>query len=315
MERREFLIRLAQAATVGMAARTDLEAVTRRRRRKVHHYAPDKRARIGVSSWSFHRFFPTAQTKGAIPPGQALALLDFPAMIAERYKVHNLEFASLHFASVEPAYITELRNQIARAHAHLVNIPVDIDELWTQGGLSDPGPAIRNAAIAGVERWIDIAHTLRARSVRADPGKFNPQNPAPAVESYRQLVAYARSRRICLLIENHAGIGYTYPEELAKLIKTVGSPYLRALPNFGNFLNETTRMRGLRLLFPLAISVCHAKGPEFDGQGHATTFDLGECVAIARQLRYKGIYSVDFEGPGDPYAGVERIVNELVEYL
>ncbi|HUY14173.1 MAG TPA: TIM barrel protein [Terriglobia bacterium] len=315
MDRRDFLVRWGQAAAAGLMGGTDLAALARRRRRVVHHYVPGPRSRIGVSTWSFHRFFVTAKTKGTIPYNQQLALLDFPGMIAERYKVHNLEFAAPHFASTEAAYVTELRNQLVRAHSTLVNIPVDIDELWTGGGLSDPNPVIRNAAIGEVKKWIDMAHTLRGRSVRADPGKFDPQNPAPTVESYRQLVAYGKPLGIFVLIENHAGIGYQFPDELANLIKRVGSPYLRALPDFGNFLDETTRLRGLRLLFPLAISVCHAKGLKFDAQGQETQFDFGECVAISRQLGFKGIYSVEFEGPDDPYAGVENVVNELAKYL
>ena len=315
MKRRDFLIRWGQIAAAGLAGGMKLAAITRRRRRVVHHYVPGPRSRMAVSTWSFHRYFVTAKTKGTIPFYQQLALLDFPGMIAQRYKVHNLEFVVPHFPTTDAAYITELRSQLVRARSALVNIAVDIDELWTGGGLSDPNPAIRNAAIGGVMKWIDIAHTLRARSVRADPGKFNPQNPAPTVESYRQLVAYSRPRGIYVLIENHAGIGYQFPEELVNLIKSVGSPYLRALPDFGNFLDDATRQRGLRLLFPLAISVCHAKGLQFNAQGQETQFDFGECVAISRQLRFKGTYSVEFEGPGDPYACVENVVNELEKYL
>jgi sugar phosphate isomerase/epimerase len=315
MNRREFLARLAQAGAAGLPGGVAIAATTRRRRRPVRHYAYSSRARIGISTWSFHRFFPTARTKGTIPSNQQLAMLDFPGMIAQRYKVHNLELVAPHFASTEPAYILELRNQILRAHSRLVNIPVDVDDLWTGGGLSDPNPNIRNAAIAAVKKWIDIAHTLRGRSVRADPGKFNPQSPAPTVDSYRQLVAFSRPLGIDVLIENHAGIGYQYPEELVTLIRSVGNPHLRALPDFGNFLDETTRMRGLRLLFPLSSSICHAKGLQFDSQGQETQFNFGECVAISRQAGFKGIYSVEFEGPGDPYTGVQNVVDELVKYL
>jgi Xylose isomerase-like TIM barrel len=314
MERREFLIRLAEAAAAGVACGTDVEAVTRRRRVR-HHYVPDKRLRIGVSSWSFRRFFAVAATQGTLPPDQQLALLDFPAMIAERYKIHNLELVSRHFASTDDAYITELRNQVARSRSRVVNIAVDIDELWTEGGLSDQGPFIRNAAVAGVKKWIDFAHALRARSVRADPGKFDPQNPAPTVESYRQLAAYGRPRGIEILIENHAGIGYSDPEDMAKLIQSVGDRDVQALPNFASFLDPDTRMRGLRLLFPIAGSVCHALGLAFDAEGQETNYNFMECVAISRQLRYRGIYSVEFEGAGDPYSGVQEVVNELVRYL
>src|SRR5260370_26200153 len=114
MKRREFMIHsgagaLALCASGGIRAQaTDGDA---------------KRARVCVSSWSFHNLFTATHDKKAPPLDQPLKALDFPEMIADRYHVHNLEIVSPHFESSEPAYLRELKVRLARAHARLVNIP------------------------------------------------------------------------------------------------------------------------------------------------------------------------------------------------
>ena len=271
--------------------------------------------RIGVSSWSFHNYFPQTRESNYNGPRATFALLDFPAMIAERYQVHHLEFVAPHFASTEPAYVEELRSQLIRARSFLVNLPIDIKEMWTEGGLSDPNEPVRNAAVEAAKKWIDIAWRLRGRSVRCDPGKMDPQNLAPTVDSYRSLVAYASRKGIRVIIENHGGVGSEHPEQLVKLFKSVNSRYLGALPDFGNFPDAKTRARGLALLFPYAPTVCHAKGLEFDARGNEMKYDFPNCIEIAKRERFSGVYSVEFEGDGDPYQGVQNVINELLRDL
>lgn len=244
-----------------------------------------------------------------------LALLDFPEMIADRYKVHNLEFVAPHFASTEPSYLEELKGRLRRTHSHLFNIPVDIKEIWAGGGLSDPDEKVRSNAINASKKWIDIAKELGARSVRCDPGKMNPADLMLTIDSYKKLAAYGKSKGVCVIIENHGGVGSEHPEELVKLFKAVGGNFIGALPDFGNFPDETTRMRGLPLLFPYARTVCHAKGLEFDPSGNETKFNFRKCVEISKQAGYKGVYSIEYEGPGDPYDGVQKVVDELLRYL
>lgn len=314
MDRRQFLGQIAGIA--GFAAEAAGSPTTHRRRRRVVRQSVNPRlAKVGISSWSFHNYFPATSEKVSLQPTEIFALLDFPSMIADRYKVHNLEFVAPHFASNEQAYILELKRQLTRAHSKLINIPVDIKELWTEGGLSDPGPNIRTAAVSAVKKWIDIAHQLGARSVRADPGKMNPDNLAPTIESYKQLAAYGRSKGIFVIIENHGGVGSEHPSQLVRLFKGVGGNYIGALPDFGNFPDETTRLRGLKMLFPYAPTVCHAKGIDFNAAGSETSFDFPRCVAVSKSAHFKGVYSIEYEGSGNAYDGVQKVINELVEYL
>jgi len=299
MNRREFLITSAAAGSTLLSGAEEDKS---------------KSSRIGISTWSFHNFF-TPTRDDNVPPlsGKPMDARDFPEMIADRYHVHEMEIVAPHI-SKEPSYLRDLKARLERAHSHLVNIPVDIKELWQAGGLSDPDPKVREKAISACTQWIDIARELGAKSVRCDPGKMNPADLSPTISSYKALASYGSSKNIVVIIENHGGVGSEHPEELVHLFKGVGKN-CGALPDFGNFPDETTRQNGLKLLFPYAHAVCHAKGLKFDAQGNETAFDFARCVKTSKAAGFKGVYSIEFEGEGDPYIGVQHVVDELQRYL
>jgi len=271
-------------------------------------------ARIGISTWSFHNFFSTTRDDNAPPlAGKPWDARDFPDMIADHYHVHQMEIVAPHI-SPEASYIRDLKARIERAHSHLVNIPVDIPELDQGGGLSDPDAKLREKIISACRKWIDIGHELGARSVRCDPGKINPADLAPTVASYKALAAYGAPKDIFVIIENHGGVGSEHPEELVELFKAAGKN-CGALPDFGNFPDEATRQKGLKMLFPFSRTVCHAKGLKFDDKGNETAFDFPQCVKTSKAAGFKGVYSIEYEGEGDPHQGVQYVVNELLRYL
>jgi sugar phosphate isomerase/epimerase len=315
MKRRDFLTRIAGgAAAAGMAGGAgDLWAAAQGHASGLS--SDEMRRRIAVSTWSLHNYFQSTREKEFTLPGKMLELLEFPEMIADRYKVHHLEFCAPHFASTETAYLKEVKDRLTKAHAQVVNMPMDIEEFWTEGGLSDANSKVREKAVAAGKKWIDIGAAIGTKSVRCDPGKMNPQNLAPTVESYKALAAHGKSRGVHVIIENHGGVGSEHPEELVKLFTEVGSDYFGALPDFANFPDEATRQRGLKLLFPHAHVVCHAKGLEFDATGKETKYDFAGAIATSKQAGFNGVYSIEFEGPGDPYVGVQKTLDELVKYL
>ena len=297
MKRREFMIHsgtgaLALCASSGSRAQSP---------------APDsgaKRARVCVSSWSFHNLFTATHDKKAPTLDKPLKALDFPEMIADRYHVHNLEIVSPHFESSEPSYIRELKARLERAHSRLVNIPVDYDELWEKPALSAIDSKERQKAISMYAKWIDIAHDIGARSVRCDPGIINLADPSPTIDSYKTLVARGRAKDIRVIVENH-GTASQHAEELVQILKASGAG---ALPDFGNFPNEETRARGLRLMFSLAVTVCHAKL-------NPARFDFGRCMQMSKDANYQGVYSIEAGGRGDPYEAVQQVVDALLQNL
>jgi sugar phosphate isomerase/epimerase len=265
-----------------------------------------KLERVCVSSWSFHNLFTSTHDERAPAiSGKPLDILDFPEMVADRYHVHNIEVVSPHFASTETSYLDGFKRRLARAHSRLVNIPVDYDELWDQPALSATDPKEREKAVGLYSKWIDIAKELAAPSIRCDPGKVNPDDLSPTIGSYKTLVSRARPQGIHIIVENHGGIVSKQPELLVKILKESGAG---ALPDFGNFPDEETREHGLRLLFPLAASICHAKLR----QGK---MDFGRCVGISKETGFKGVYSIEAGGQGDPYEAVQQVRDELIKYL
>jgi sugar phosphate isomerase/epimerase len=300
MNRRKFLAGSAAAAGVSLLAKAQMRN--------------QKAARIGISTWSFHNLFTQTRDDDAPPiSGKPMDARDFPDMIADRYHVHEMEIVAPHI-SPEPSYIRDLKTRLDRAHSHLVNIPVDIEELGKAGGLSDTDARVREKAISACTKWMDIAHELGARSVRCDPGKINTADLSPTIASYKALAAYGASKNIFVIIENHGGVGSEHPEELVELFKGVGKN-CGALPDFGNFPDEATRQKGLKLLFPYGRTVCHAKGLKFDDKGNETMFDFAQCVKTSKAAGFKGMYSIEFEGEGDPHIGVQHVVDELLRYL
>jgi sugar phosphate isomerase/epimerase len=244
-------------------------------------------------------------------PEKPLDLLDFPEMVADRYEVHEVEFVAPHFTATSASYRQELKSRLQKAHSHLANICVDIDELELGGGLSDPDPKLRERIITACSKWIDIAGELGVGSVRCDPGKINSADLSPTVASYRKLSDYGASKAVAVIVENHGGVGSEHPEELVRIFREVGGNFFGALPDFGNFPNQETRERGLQLLFPYARTVCHAKASRRREQMDEAQF-VSRCVAIAKQAGFRGVYSIEYGGP-DPYGGVQHIIDLLMQ--
>lgn len=298
MNRRSFLSSLSVGIVAG-------PAMARRLVRQ-----PAVPPQIGISSWSFHTYFPKTRWDAPVPPGGDMNLLDFPEMVADQYGVHAIEIVAPHFAETTPSYLAELKRRLQRAHVRLVNIPADIDGLWDQPGLSDPDDGKREAALKSYLPWVDVARTMGAASIRCDPGKIRPEHLEVTVDSYRRLADYGRSRGVRILIENHGGVGSEHPAQLTRIFRAIRGREVAALPDFGNFPNDATRWRGLEALLPYAATVCHAKDRSHEN-GKKVTVDLTRCVAMARKAGFQGVYSIEYEGSLDPHVGVARVVGEL----
>ncbi|HMD84421.1 MAG TPA: TIM barrel protein [Terriglobia bacterium] len=316
MVRRDFLARLAAgAAAVGLGRGGNAFGYTNKKHPHPAPSASTKLERIAISTWSLHNYFRATRRSDFDLPGAMLALLDFPELIVDKYQVHHFEFCTTHFPSTEPAYLRELKYALVHTRSTIVNMPVDIAECGSEGTFSDPDGEERRAALDAVKPWVDVAHTLGVKSVRVGPGKVDPENLAPTAESYKALAVYAQAKGVHVMVENHAGFGTEHPEELVNLLKLAGLGRIGALPDFANFPDEPTREKGLKILFPYAPTVCHAKGLEFDAGGAETAYDFSQAMEIAKKASFRGVYSIEFDGPGDPYTGIQKTLDELLKFL
>lgn len=280
---------------------------------KPQYYDLAKLVHAGVSSWSFKDYFASTRPSDFDKPGPLINLLDFPESIADRYQIHRIEAAAVHFASRDSSYLTDLRRRIERAHSHLVCIDLTHETSGaTPGGLASREPSAREAAISAAKEWIDAARILGASAVSTAPGALNPADLSPAVDAYRELSAYGRRRRIQVLIQNEIGID---PGIIVDIIREVGGWGIGALPDFARFRDASARDAGLEILLPRAPVLCHASGVAFDAMGNETAFDFRSCITLAKRYRFRGTYSVEYDGAGDPYQGVQDVLNELIRSL
>jgi sugar phosphate isomerase/epimerase len=101
------------------------------------------------------------------------------------------------------------------------------------------------------------------------------------------------------------------------VIDEVNSPWLRALPDFCNSMlkgDEKFNYDAVTAMFRRAYNICHLKDSEVD-RGKVFRIDLARTFEIVRASGYKGYFSVEFEGEGDPVVGTEKLVDAALKHL
>jgi sugar phosphate isomerase/epimerase len=104
---------------------------------------------------------------------------------------------------------------------------------------------------------------------------------------------------------------------LAKVIDTVDSPWLRALPDFGNSMlkgDEAFNYKAIEAMFHRAYNISHVKDSEVD-EGKVFRVDMARTFAIAKAAGYRGYFSMEWEGQGEPYAGTQKLLDESIKDL
>jgi len=270
--------------------------------------------RLGVCSWSLHGYFAKTRPKNFKWPGKMLDLREYPELIADRYHVHGLELCNAHFESTEPSYLKDLKAAIDKVHGRVVSMPVDFPADWAGKGLCDPDDAQWRREIEDRKKWIDVAAEIGALAIRPNPGgTVQMTDFSRPTAAYKELGEYGKSKGVRVLIENH-GMVASKGENIVAIVKGAGPEWVGTLPDFGNF-PEADRYHGLELMFPYASLLCHARGVSFNEQGEETAFDFRRCLDIAKKAGFNGVYSAEFGGTGEPYEGIQRILDQLVRYL
>jgi sugar phosphate isomerase/epimerase len=306
--RRQFLAQSAGTAATAWAAPSFLRAATDRPSVK---FPSAPRDRISIASYPFREFIAGSEHKGGNP---TIELEDFAAHVAEKFNVHRIEPWSPHFPSTEPKYLAEFRAATEKAHVGVADIAVD--------GESSPyaaDPAEREKAIAFSKQWIDVAVVIASPSVRTNIPQAKDSKPDAArlTESLKRVVEYASRKNVVVHLENDNPVSED-PFFLVKVIDAVNSPWLRALPDFGNTLNahdEDYAYRAIDAMFAHAYGICHVKDGEVNEQGKATHVDLARTFGILKRRGYKGYCSIEYDAPGDPYKTTADLVEKSVNYL
>jgi len=235
-------------------------------------------------------------------------------MAAKEFGIYNICPLAAHFRSTDSEYLDAFGEAVHRAGSHLVDLGLGDGSFW------DPDKSKRQAAIDFGQHGIDLAVRLGSPSVRQHLGA--PRGVKPDVDLASQtlgkLAEYGASKNTLVNLENDDLVNED-PFFIVKVIETVDNPYLRALPDFGNTLaggDVEYNERGMAAMLKHAYGVCHVKDVVVADNGKTYNVNLARMFELAEASGFRGYYMMEWDGgPGEPYAGTRRLVEETLKCL
>jgi sugar phosphate isomerase/epimerase len=269
------------------------------------------RERIAIASYPFRDFIAGREDKRG---GGKMELKEFAAHVSAKFNIKKIEPWSPHFRSLEKPYLEELRAAVAKAGGAIVDIAVD--------GEYSPyaaDSAERERAVALSRQWIDAAVTIGSPSVRTHipAAKDSKPDVERTAESLKRVAEYGAAKNVVVHLENDDPISED-PFFIVQVIEKVNSPWLRALPDFGNSVvahDDDYAYKGVEGMFAHAYGISHVKEIEAGEQGKIAHVDLAKTFGIAKRHGYKGYFSMEWDSPGDPYAGTAGLIEKTLKNL
>ena len=282
-------------------------------------FPTNPRDRVAVAAYPFREFIVgwkgwDGNTPSTVPRAQQMELKDFAAHVVEKFNVHHIEPWSPIFPSTDPKYLEQFRTAVEKAGSSIVDIAVD-----GRHSQYATDAAERKASVTATNQWIDVAVALGSPSIRThiDGGKDLKPDVGFAADTLARNAEYAAKKNVVVHLENDNPVSED-PFFIAQIIEKVNSPWLRALPDFGNSLaahDEAFQDRAMETMFAHAYGICHVKDGELDDQGKASRVDLEKTFAILKKHAYKGYCSIEYDAPGDPYKPTTELVEATIKYL
>ena len=236
---------------------------------------------MGIAGWLFHR---------SILHDQTMKQLDMPG-ICKSLGVETIELVSSFFPSQDTKYLNQLRAALQEHGVRVRSIAVDM------GDIANPDEAVRRTDIEGLKQWFYVARAIGSEAIRVNSGAASPTDHRAIdriCDGYRELAAEAAHTEIYLLIENHGGASAD-PKNIQTFLDRVDSPWFRACPDTGNFIDGTWE-EGMRIMAPRAYS-CHVKVFSYspDGvqswtghDGQPRSYNLKQSLQILKDAKYAG---------------------------
>jgi sugar phosphate isomerase/epimerase len=273
------------------------------------------RERLAVTSWPFRNYIDTPGNKAFDRGKLGFDLKEFPSLVVRRFGVHNINPLATHFPSTDQAYLAAFHEAVEKAGSHVVDLGL------AGGRFYDANASKRQAGVDYARQWIDIAVLIGSPSVRQHivgaPGAR--PDVALAAESLGQIAEYGSKVNIVVNLENDNAVSED-PFFITAVIEKVNSPYLRALPDFGNSLkghDAEFNRKAVAAMLSHAFNMCHVKDTLEDEKGQVYEVDLETMFNMARHAGYRGYFSMelDIASGGDPFPGTERLIAKTLQYL
>ncbi|MDI3312389.1 MAG: sugar phosphate isomerase/epimerase family protein [Thermoanaerobacterium sp.] len=194
----------------------------------------------------------------------------------------------------------------------------------------------RKKQIDAVKKSIDIACRLNTKIVRVFGGDVKKgisfdYAKGWIVESLKECVIYAEQKNVTLVLENHGKLAGK-ANQIKNIIEEVGSDYLKANADVGNFLlvNEDPykaieglkdyigyiHLKDLKRVIDEEIGYYSIDGSKYQGtivgKGYVP---IKEIISLLQHVGYNGFLSIEYEGIGDPIQDTIESINIVKLFL
>jgi sugar phosphate isomerase/epimerase len=203
----------------------------------------------------------------------------------------GVELTQYYFPETSVPYLNALKRQLLKRGLELAGTAIG-------GSFCLPTPEERQKHIAFTKEWLDISLRLGSPCLRVFAG------PAPeghteeeafswTVAGLKECAQHAAAVGVMIGLENHGGLTGT-ADGLLRILKAVGSDWVGALLDFGNYSKDP--YAEFERTAPLTV-MTHAK-PTADFAGTRDWVDYGRVAEIMRKAGYRGFLSIEYEEPG-----------------
>ena len=272
-----------------------------------------KRIRLGISTYSYWHF---AKEKFPIE-----TVIDQAAALG----VEGVDILHRQMESEDPAYLQKLKR-----HAFLNGI--DLICLSIHQDFVSPEAEYRNKNIEHTKHCIELAYAMGIPSIRLNSGRWKTiksfddlmekRGIEPPLERYTEddafnwcidstekCLAKAEECGVILALENHWGLTRE-PEGVLRIVEAVNSPWLQAMADTGNFMEEPYDK--LQRVFPKTVFI-QAKTYYGGGEWYTLDLDYPRIAKMLADVGYHGYVSLEMEGKEDPYSAVPKSIQLLRE--
>jgi L-ribulose-5-phosphate 3-epimerase len=307
MNRRSFF-----TATAGLGATLALGAHAR----ETANSAPahKKRIKIGVCTYSFWHFRdPKVSVETVIEK-------------AAEFGAEGVDILHRQMDIPEKEPLTaEHRTYLRKLKRHAFRNGIDLVCLSIHQNFVQQDPAERQKQVEHTHKCLEIAYELGIPCIRLNSGRWNtikdfddlmkargiePILPGCkeddgfnwCIECIEKCIPKAEQCGVVMALENHWGLSRT-PEGQLRLIKAVPSPWLGALMDTGNFMEDPYDK--LKQIAPKTVYV-QAKTYYGGGEWYTLDLDYPRIAGILSDAGYTGYCCLEFEGKEDPNIAVPK---------
>jgi sugar phosphate isomerase/epimerase len=227
--------------------------------------------------------------------------------------------AELGFDAVDPTgyYFPGHPQPPSDAYVHAIKLRafrngLDVSGTGVRNDFAVPEAAKREADVAHVARWVEVAAKLGAPALRVFDGRGEGSGPsraqmtAWAVEAFRACAAHGERHGVVIAYQNHDELLKTADEVLA-LRERVASEWFGLNVDVGS-LRTGDPYEEIARLAPFACTWQIKERLYRKGQEEKT--DLRKVFGILRAAGYRGYAPLETLGPGDPRDKVRRFLDE-----